>query len=116
MLGPIKARADLFGVLMRLAGPRVIFRDGLLLFAEHIHSKTLPGMKMGVRTRPVIHTNQNQQRLERYRGKRVRGHAVDFTVLIHGDHRDPGRERSHGLAEFAGGEAHAAETCGLRTA
>jgi len=43
------------------------------------------------------------------RGKGVGRHAMDLVPPIHGDHRDSGCEASHGLAEFAGGEAHAAD-------
>src|SRR4029077_9578174 len=97
-------------MLMGLRGAHVIFRDGLLIVAQHIYSKPLPGVQMSVRPRPVIHANQNQHRVERDRGKSIRRHTVDLAVLVDGDDRDPGCETSHGLAEIARGNAHV-ETC-----
>src|SRR5260370_23067300 len=99
-------------MLMSLRGARVIFRDGLLIVAQHIHSKPLPGMQMSMRPRPVIHANQNQHRVEGDRGESIRRHTVDLAVLVDVDDRDPGCETSHGLAEIARGDAHA-ESYGL---
>jgi hypothetical protein len=62
-----------------------------------------------VGTSPMIYTNQHQHWIERHRTKRIRGHTVNFAVLVHGDDRDPGGETSHGLAKIARGETHAAK-------
>ena len=40
---------------MSLRRARVIFRDGLLIAAQHVHSKPLAGVQLSVRPRPVIH-------------------------------------------------------------
>jgi hypothetical protein len=82
-----------------------------LIAAQHIHSKPFPGMQMSVRPRPVIHANQNQHRIKRHCGESIRRHAVDLTVLVDGDDRNPGCETSHRLAEIARAKAHT-ETCG----
>src|ERR1700681_2576673 len=98
-------------MLMSLRRARVIFRDGLLIVAQHVYSKPLTCVQMSMRPRPVIHTNQNQHRVERDRGKSIRRHAVNLAVLVDGDDLDPGCETSHSLAEIARGNAHS-ETCG----
>ena len=104
--GAIEAGARSFRVLMGLRRACVVFRDGLLIVAQHVHSESLAGVQMSVCPRPVINTNQNQHRVERDRGESVRRHAVDFAVLIDCDDRDPGCETPHGLAEIASGKAH----------
>src|SRR5271154_217127 len=67
-------------------------------------------MQMSMGPRPVVHANQNQYRVERYRSESVRRHAVDLAVLVDRDDRNPGCETPHGLAEVASVKAHA-ETC-----
>src|ERR1017187_7307447 len=104
--GAIKARARGFGMLMRFRRPRVIFGNGLLIAAQHIHSEPLTRMQMSMRPRPLVHANQDQHRVEGDGGESVRRHAVDLAVLIDGNHRDPGCETSHGPAEIASGKAH----------
>jgi hypothetical protein len=65
-------------------------------------------MQMRVRSCPLIHANQNEHWIERHRAKRIRGHAMNFAFLVDGHDRDAGGETSHGLAEIARDESHAA--------
>ena len=85
---------------------RVIFRNGLLIVAQNIHSKSLPGVQMSMCPRPMIHANQNQHWVKRDSGEGVRRHAVNFAILVDGDDRDPSCETSHRLAEIVRVKVH----------
>ena len=91
---------------MCLGGARVIFRNCLLIVAQHIHSKALSCVQMSMRPRPVIHANQHQHRVQGNRGKSIRRHAVNLAILINGDDRHSSSETSHRLAEIARVKTH----------
>ncbi len=107
---PFKSARRLF---RRADGPRracVVFRDCLLVAAEHIYPKPLSRVKMSVGSRAMVHANQHQRRIERHRCESVRGHAVDFAVLVYGNDRYASRETSHRFAEIASSQVHGGET------
>jgi len=103
----IKTCPCLFWMLRRLRRSRVVFRNRLLIVAQHVHPKSLARMQMCVRPRPMIHTNQHQHRIQRNRRKSIRRHPMDFAILVHRNHRHSRREASHRSTEIAATQAHA---------
>src|SRR5258708_5624686 len=91
---------------MILQGACVVFRNRLLVAAQHVDSETLAGMQVSVRSCPVVDAYQNQRGLKGHRTKCIRRHAVDLAVLFDRDDRDTGGETSHRLTEIAGGKTH----------
>jgi len=62
---PIEACSGfLFRLLVGGRGARIIFRDCPLVFSQNVDPETFLGMEMAVRPRPVIHADQNEQRIE----------------------------------------------------
>jgi len=81
-------------MLMRFRRSRVILGDGLLIAAQHVHSKALSRMQMSVGSRAMVYAYQHQHRIERNRRESIRRHAMDLVVaiLVDRDDRDPGCE------------------------
>ena len=94
--------------------PRVIFRDGPLLLCQHVYSETLPGMQVRVSARLLVYAHQHQRRIQRHRSEGIGRHAMDFTLLIDRDYRDPGRKTTQRFAEFGLRDAHGKRGAALR--
>src|ERR1700691_1393124 len=107
MLRAVKASPGLgFGVIVVALRPGVVIRDRPLVFAEHVDPEPLSGMQMRMRARVVIHANQHQRWIERYRGKGVGGHTVDAALEVDRDDRHPGGELSHCSSKLRRIQAH----------
>src|SRR2546430_1717379 len=109
MPSTVKMSPGFLGTLMRLSCARIVFRNYLLVAAQHVHSEALSRVQVSMSSRSMIHAHQNQLRFQRYRGKRISSHPVDLAILIHGDDRHPGRETSHCPAKVERGKSHAVQ-------
>jgi len=100
MTRAIKPGADLnFSVLVRPLRTRVILGNRSLVFTEYVDPEPFLGVQMSVGSRGVIHTHQHQHGIERNRGKRVRGHSVDFAIEVNCDDCDACGKGPHRFAE-----------------
>src|SRR5208283_2136767 len=107
--GTVKTCAGLgFSMLVAAIRTRVVFRNCPLVLAQHIDAEALLGVQMGMGARVLIDAYQHQQWVERYRGKCIGGHAVDFAFQVDRDDGYPGGEAAHGFAEFRRIQSHIA--------
>ena len=89
----------LFGACLVALLLRVVFGNRPLLVGKDVDPKALASVQMGVSARFPVHADQDQNRVELHRGESVRGHAVHFATIVHGDKGHTGSEASHGLPE-----------------
>jgi hypothetical protein len=106
MRGAIEAGTHVFWMLMSFSRLGVVLRDCLLAVAEHVHAETLAGMQVSMGSGAMVDTDEDQRGIQRDGGEGIRGHAMDFAILVDGDDRDPGRERAHSFSEIGSGQTH----------
>jgi len=114
MHSPVKMRSRFLRMLIVGRGTGVVFRDGPLLLRQDVHPETLPGVQMRVSPRPPIHAYQHEGRVQRHRSEGVGRHAMDFVILVDGDHRDSSRKTTQRSAEFGLRNAHGKRGAALR--
>lgn len=109
---PVESRACFFfracGITINAC---IVFSYCALMFREHIDAEPFLRVKMRVRAGCLVHANQHQHRIQRYRSERICGHALDLILIVDGYDRDAGSEVRHRLAEVVLGEAHAFLSC-----
>ena len=86
-------------MILRRAG--IVFRNGLLVFRQHIYSKPLLGVQVGVSAGPMVDANQHQRRIERNRSKGIGGHPLHLALVVHGNDSHSGRKTSQSLRNSA---------------
>src|SRR5712691_11726806 len=79
----IKLRSGFFlRVLVDTSRASIVFRNRALIRSQNIHSKSFLGVKMRMRPRPVVDTDQYQWRVQLNRSEGVRGHSMYFAFVI----------------------------------
>ena len=104
----VKARPGfLFGALVGVYRPRIIFGNLPLVLGQNIDPEALLGVHVSVGAGAVVHADQQQQRIERHGGERIGGHAMDFALQIESDDGHARGEASHRFSKFGWAEGHA---------
>ena len=82
-----------------------VFGDSLLIVFQDADAKLFFLLQQRIHVGAVGDANEDQHGIERNRGKRVGGHAVNLTGLaLDSNYGDAGGEMAQGFAEFGGRE------------
>ncbi len=95
----IKPRPDMLGIGVIWNWQGIIFGDFALVLRQNIYSEAFSGVKVSVGSRLVVHANENQRWIERYRAERIRRHSMDLSIGLNTDYRDSGTETAQGPAK-----------------
>ncbi len=106
MRGAVEASASLLRAGGLPIGIGIVLGNGGLALRQNIDPKALARCQMGMGLRLVVDAHQHQLRLQRYRGKRVGGHAMHPAIVVDGNNRDAGGKRRHRPPKLFLGRAH----------
>ena len=107
--GAVKSRPHFFCLTATGFHESEVLGNFALVRRQNINSKAFLEMNVSMRPGFMIHTHQDQQRIERYRAKCVRGHALNCVLVIDCDDCHSGRKTSHCLAKLRLCNAHSAK-------
>ena len=102
----IEPRSRVLGTQLLAVRIGIVFRYCLLALIEDIYPEALARVQVGVGLRLVIHANQHQQGINGNRGERIRGHAVNLSLVVQSQQRHAGGKRGHCPSKLFLGCAH----------